>query len=581
MKTLNLRNSFLYLKYLNRREKIRIAVLTIAQAFTSLLDIVGIILLALVTSIVVSDTNQDANKDSELSFVMTRISVLGIPRESIVVVLAVSALVFFILKSLISLLLLKLSLKTLSRISLRISGEAFNKLMKSRNRKMDKIDSHKLSYALTTGIDNLVLGVINNAIQLVIESLAIIYIIIGGILLEPTTTTLVIGIFGLVAFLNTRVLGSKTQSISVDNVKLGTEISRYVMDSRNVFREILLRGSEREFVSHFQLIRKNITDNKLKLSILTNIGKYLFEIMFIACIALVIVITSVIRSDTGSITSLSVVILGISRVVPSIIRMQNSILTLKNSLGGSELSRYILRELQAKSDRGKNRESAPIIASQDYSDDLLTVRKLSYFQKERNNTFALKVEKLNCGPGKILWIKGKSGAGKSTLIDMIIGQIVPDSGEILIDGQSPLDYVMKNPGSIALVPQTVPIVAGNLRENLSLGMNVSDHQLNRVIKLSHLDDFLQQLPIKMNTSLLENGRNLSGGQRQRLGVARALVSNPRILILDEPTSALDLATSQELIKTLCELRNQGLLVIIASHDSLFNSVVDMTIHLEN
>jgi len=571
--------NFLYLKHLTIKERVKVFSLIAFQALTSLLDIIGIILLAVVISIVVAGVEPGTIANARFDFVLQRVPSLNLSREFLVVLLAIASLLLFILKSFLSLFLMNFGMKTLSKISVRISTEAFAKVMRSHNQKLREMDSHRLSFALTTGVDNAFLGVISNSIQIVIESLVVIYIVFAGILVEPTITFTIMIVFGTLAFINTKFLSSRTHLLSTANATLGTATSRYVMDARNTYIDYLLRGTEYETLNNFRSLRKNMTVNKRKLSILANSSKYVFEIVFIACVVLVILFTYLLQDGLSGVASLSVLILGMSRVVPSIVRIQNAILALRNSQGASQISMALLEDLSDENLENIQDRSTGSSRISSSAAKLLVIHDLVYSQKFRENLKALKVRNVECEPGSMLWIRGRSGTGKSTLLSIILGETLPEKGEVLIGGYHPFEYIKKNPGEIAYVPQNVHIVEGDLRQNLTLGIKVEDNLLNKVIKMSELDELILQMPKKLETSLDENGKNLSGGQRQRIGIARALVSRPKILVLDEPTSALDTSTSKAIFDTLYRLKEGGMLVIVASHDQIFKDGSDLLIDL--
>ena len=143
--------------------------------------------------------------------------------------------------------------------------------------------------------------------------------------------------------------------------------------------------------------------------------------------------------------------------------------------------------------------------------------------------------------GECIAIVGSSGSGKSTLVNMIIGFLPPTEGQVLIDGKS-IDEFDRSEyrHHISVVPQNSILFAGSIKENITYGLTkYSDEQLDRVLEMANIKEFLGELPNGIDTKVGEHGDKLSGGQRQRISIARALIRDPQILILDEATSALD------------------------------------------
>jgi ABC-type multidrug transport system fused ATPase/permease subunit len=168
--------------------------------------------------------------------------------------------------------------------------------------------------------------------------------------------------------------------------------------------------------------------------------------------------------------------------------------------------------------------------------------------------------------GECFALLGISGAGKTTLIDVLLGVLTPDSGTVKISGHEPLDSIVKWPGAISYVPQDVNITNGTIRENVAMGYLpefVSDERVWESLKIAHLDSFVNSLPDKLDTKVGERGTRISGGQRQRLGIARAMFTNPKLLVLDEATSSLDGKTESDISDSITELKGTVTVILIA------------------
>jgi ABC-type multidrug transport system fused ATPase/permease subunit len=178
---------------------------------------------------------------------------------------------------------------------------------------------------------------------------------------------------------------------------------------------------------------------------------------------------------------------------------------------------------------------------------------------------------------------GSTGAGKSTLADVIIGVLEPDSGSVTISGASPREAISRWPGAIAYVPQAVALVVGSVRENVALGLPVDaidDDMVWEALERAHLADFLRDQREGLDTYIGERGMRLSGGQRQRLGIARALYTRPRLLVLDEATSSLDAETEVAIVQTLDELEGEVSTITVA-HRLATVRRADQLLYLEN
>lgn len=168
---------------------------------------------------------------------------------------------------------------------------------------------------------------------------------------------------------------------------------------------------------------------------------------------------------------------------------------------------------------------------------------------------------------KVIGLVGASGSGKSTLIDILLGLVKPDNGQLLIDGQ-PLKF--ENMGAwqdrIGFVPQSIFLSDASIMENIAFGLPMSDidlKQIQHAIRLSHLEELIAELPDGFRTRVGERGVQLSGGQRQRIGIARALYHNAEILILDEATSSLDSVTEKLVMDAIHDFSGSKTIIMIA------------------
>ncbi|MFM7447705.1 MAG: ABC transporter transmembrane domain-containing protein [Leptolyngbyaceae cyanobacterium] len=168
-------------------------------------------------------------------------------------------------------------------------------------------------------------------------------------------------------------------------------------------------------------------------------------------------------------------------------------------------------------------------------------------------------------PGETIAIVGRSGSGKTTLVNLLQGLYQPTSGRVTVDSND-LRHVSPHSfrSQLGVVPQDCYLFSGSILENITLYR--PEYSLERVLEVAKLAEahaFIQNLPLGYNTKVGERGATLSGGQRQRIAIARALISNPRILILDEATSSLDTESEQRFQKNLQTISRDRTTFIIA------------------
>jgi len=173
---------------------------------------------------------------------------------------------------------------------------------------------------------------------------------------------------------------------------------------------------------------------------------------------------------------------------------------------------------------------------------------------------------LDVKPGECIAFVGASGAGKSTILNLVIGFLQPTAGRVLVDGTDLSSIDLRSYRKhLAVVPQTNILFSGTIRDNISYGLNdITEEQIQRVVEMANLRDFIDQLPNGLDTLVGEHGGKLSGGQRQRIAIARALIRDPQVIILDEATSALDNESEFHVQKAMQQLI-KGRTTFIVAH----------------
>lgn len=221
-----------------------------------------------------------------------------------------------------------------------------------------------------------------------------------------------------------------------------------------------------------------------------------------------------------------------TQISSSVIALTNSVPAYATGLEALSSVSEIMTATDVEITTGKSKVS--------HINGAVTFNNVSYRYPDGDQNVIDKLS-LDVKQGECIAFVGSSGSGKSTVMNLIIGFMKTTEGEILIDGK-PIDSfnLSQYRRHISVVPQNSILFSGSIRENITYGLeNYSEEQLQKVVEMANLNEFVKDLPNGLDTQVGEHGDKLSGGQRQRITIARALIRNPKILILDEATSALD------------------------------------------
>ncbi|HEV2889867.1 MAG TPA: peptidase domain-containing ABC transporter [Frankiaceae bacterium] len=186
---------------------------------------------------------------------------------------------------------------------------------------------------------------------------------------------------------------------------------------------------------------------------------------------------------------------------------------------------------------------------------------------------------LTVRPGECVVVTGRSGTGKSTLAMLLAGLYRPDGGRVLLDGEPLESYDLATlRARLGYVPQDPQFFGGTIRDNITLFRDVPDDVVRRAVDLACIGEDLARLPVGLDTILVERGKSMSGGQLQRLGLARALVASPRVLVLDEATSALDPVVEEEVLDRVLGI---GITTVMITHRESVAARADRVLHLDS
>jgi len=322
-------------------------------------------------------------------------------------------------------------------------------------------------------------------------------------------------------------------------------------------KEIKMLGRERKFLDDHEAHLKVSLDVDRRYVMLQSLPRLFFEAVAVVGLAvLVIIMVSSGDEIKDILPTLGLFAATAFRVMPSIGRVIASVQTIG-------YNKAFMKTVYSDS-------LLPRDVSQSESSHLsfkreIEVRNVSFKYASAHRP-SLSGVNIKIGKGEAVGIIGASGAGKSTLVDVLLGLLSPEIGEILVDGVDIQNNLRSWQDHIGYVPQTIYLVDDTLARNVAFGLpdDLVDHEaVARSIKAAQLDEFVATLPDGINTIVGERGVRLSGGQRQRIGIARALYNDPEILVLDEATSSLDTETEQGVMDAVKELLGTKTIVIIA------------------
>lgn len=407
-------------------------------------------------------------------------------------------------------------------------------------------------------VQRLVSDVFVQGAKLVSE--AVVMVVLGSVLVvasPPAALLLVIVMTPAVLVLNHFVNPPLTR-LGAEAQRLEGESLRLLQESLHGLRDIRLVGREGYFLRGFAGSRYRLGRNRVLRSVLQQIPTAAVETMFVLFITLFLVFTV----STGRRAADILPVLGMFAYVG--LRLKPSLNQVIASVNGIRFSGPSINDLHEDLGRadgwlaGDQPGAAPLRLERE-----IRLRRVS-FRYEGAVDLALRDVDLTIARGQSVGFVGPTGGGKSTLIDVLVGLLDPQAGQVLVDGADIRDAKRQWRALLGVVPQSIFLIDDTLRRNIALGEDrVDEPRLMESVRMAQLDSFLVGLPDGLDTVLGERGVRVSGGERQRIGIARAVYRQPAVLVLDEGTSALDNKTEAELMAAVEQLRGAYTLVLVA------------------
>jgi ABC-type multidrug transport system fused ATPase/permease subunit len=348
-----------------------------------------------------------------------------------------------------------------------------------------------------------------------------------------------------------------------------------VQEALRTYREVTVSNRRPLYARRFQDLRWQAASVQSDLSFMGMLPKYIFEAGLVVGGGLLAVSQLILKDATGAVATIAIFLVAGARVVPSILRLQGALLTVKSASGAAKPTLDLDAELRESIENPEetslevplDNEALREMLNQNHDgfDPVVRISGVSVTFPGSGKPALVDVS-LNTTAGKSLALVGPTGAGKSTLADVILGVLVPDVGSVSVSGMTPSEAVSRWPGAIGYVPQEVAMANGSIRQNVALGLPegaIDDDRVWEALDRAHLSEYLRSSREGLETRIGEHGIKLSGGQRQRLGMARALYTRPKLLVMDEATSALDAETEQAIVDTLMGLEGSVTTITIA------------------
>lgn len=562
-------------KLLNQRQK-KFSVLAIAfQTILNFLDLLGILLFALLGVLAVSGITYQKNSKN-LDAVLNILNLENSSLQIQVMTLAALSLLLLVLRSILSVVFFNRFNIFLARLSAIYISQQLSKLACSS---MDTLNLYNIQtwfLILVKGSQSVIIRALGSIVGILVDGGLLVFIFIGLLLYNWKVGLSITLYFGLLVLLVDRIGNSRIGKLSARELNLEQRSNTQINDLLSIFREILVNGNATSQVKKIYEQKYEQAQVQAKVAFMPLMNKYLYESALVASLLVFSGVMFLFFDISTAFGAITLFFAASSRVMPTFLRIQTQISVIRNSKALLQLVIKADQELFEANKKVLILKSHESGGKNESRVQTIKLRKL----RISNPVLDIEVKSAIFESGKIYGIVGESGSGKSTFIDVLLGLKECESGGIFFNERNLEPSLMRRRGVFGLVPQEVFLLNNSLRENLLLGRrDIDDKRLIQILQKCNLFN-LNNSKINLNEILGFGGRLLSGGEKQRLGLARALLGNPEVLILDESTSALD-ESSKSVFMNLIENLKKERIIIMVSHDNSLKRYFDEVYELSN
>jgi ABC-type multidrug transport system fused ATPase/permease subunit len=567
------------LKVLPSGDQKKIVQVTIIQVCLGFLDLVGIAVFGIVGALSVSGI-QSLEPGSTVGFVIRSLGLSNFSFQQQVAFMVTGAGGILILRTILSIIISRKTYYFLSRRSALITSNLFSRLLSQSLLEVQEKSTQETLYKLTVGVSSLTLMVLGTCIALVADVSLTLILLIGLLLLDPLIALQTLLFFGAIGFYLYRLTSVRAHRLGYLESQLTVESNNFIVEALGSYRESVVRNRRNYYAQELKKIRLKASNISAEMQFMPSVSKYVFESGMVVGAILIAGTQFALQDARNAIAALSVFLAAGTRIAPAIMRIQQNMIQVRRGIGSGMPTLEMIECLLAVPETSD--ENNLSFFEDGEFEARIEVDSVSLIYPEASRSTLDNVS-LTVNSGKSIALVGPSGAGKTSLVDVILGLIPATSGTVKISGVQPLDAIAHWPGSIAYVPQNVLISDGTIRSNIALGFPIEDakdESIWEALEVAQLSDFVRGLPGGIDQPVGEKGTKISGGQRQRLGIARAMFTHPKLLVLDEATSSLDGQTESDITSSLAKLNGEVTLVIIAHRLSTIREV-DKVIYMEN
>ena len=519
----------------------------------SILEMIGLASIPILLSSILSNEGSNLNL---LNFFDLKNKLVNYSQKDQIKIISIFIVSLFAFKNIFHASIIFFQGKIVKNIKILLSKKLFKFYLNQDYLFLLKKNSSEMLRTISIDVGNSTIYILNilNLIKEILILLSIIFLLLYS---DVQITVFLFTSFFIIAslfyYINKKKLFNRGKIIQ----KLSSELIRIIYETVGLFKELKIYNLK---VFQYKYFLKKISETEKNVFLnyfTTSLPRLFLELAAVTLIILIILIQ--LNNNTNILDLLpylSLVVVVSLRLIPLFNGLTTSVSSLKTIQPSFDL---VFSELE----KINNNDENLVIEYLDFNKKI-SFKNIDFGYQDKTKVF--ENINININKGEKIGIIGPSGSGKSTLVNLLIGLLKPNKGEIFVDDikiSRTKPQLIKN---ISYVPQEIFLIEDKIKKNIALGIeekDIDDDRIKMVAQASQIDTFIENLDLKYETKVIENGKNFSVGQRQRIGVARALYRDPDLIIFDESTSSLDLKTEEKFIEDIYKIFKDKTIIFIS------------------
>ncbi|MFR0801876.1 MAG: ABC transporter ATP-binding protein [Suilimivivens sp.] len=550
---------------LDKKQKHKMVLLVFLMLIGAVLETLGVSMILPVMSVVMEENA--VQKHAYLQVICDLFHIAYDDTRTLMILVMVGLIVIFAVKNVFLFFQQKVQLKFVYTNQFATSRRMMINFMERPYEYYLNADTSVIQRSITSDVNNMY-GLILSLLQLVSEGIVFVCLIavslVSDVMMSITVALLLVVVLAIIKW----ILKPIMRKAGEENQDYYSGLYKWIDQSVMGIKEIKIANKENYFINEYAKCGEGYVNAVQRYNLYNATPRLLIETVALAGMIFYMMIQLLSGVQvTAILPQLTLLALVAMRLIPCANRINNHLTSISYFepffMGVSDNLQEEIRDESIDYNAASYQKKVEI--------QKLEIRhniQLKDIVYKYPNTETLIFDRANMEIpiGKSVGIVGTSGAGKTTIVDILLGLLQIQSGEILADGVEVREHYQSFLKDIGYIPQTIFMIDSTIRKNVAFGVadeDIDDAKVWRALQEAQLDEFVRGLPDGLDTSIGERGIRISGGQRQRIGIARALFEDPEVLVLDEATSALDNETEAAIMESINMLHGKKTLIIIA------------------